>query len=144
MMQPSESQDLTRRLNYGTDLWDRLDLVKDQSEARIKQIQGFKSFLKSYKKLIESFKDGMRKTLQAYDKEVLNVKKPQPSGIFPMLGSLKQQSAGSDFQGDQMTQSLIVCKSSLMEMVKKVEQLGDSVQKDIVDGIDVFERHYNA
>lgn len=56
-------------LNYANDLWDNLKAVKEQTDNRQKRLVSLKSFLKAYKKALDGFKDGVKKSLVQFEKE---------------------------------------------------------------------------
>ena len=58
-------------LTYGVDLWDNLNVVKESTDQRCKQMQGLKNFFKQYKKAIDQFKDGVKKALVQFEKDII-------------------------------------------------------------------------
>ena len=68
---PAEKALPKHKLTYGQDLWDSLTSVRDATEHRQKTMGSLRNFFKSYKKALDGFRDGVRKALFVYEKEVL-------------------------------------------------------------------------
>ena len=57
--------------SYGRDLWDQLGVIRESTELRQKQMQSVRNFFKCYKRSLDQFKDGVKKALLQFEKEVI-------------------------------------------------------------------------
>ena len=58
-------------MTYGYDLNDNLNIIKEATDQRCKQMQSLKNFFKQYKKAIDSFKDIIKKALVQFEKDII-------------------------------------------------------------------------
>ena len=56
---------------YGRDLWDQLPVIKESTDLRVKQMQAIRNFFRTYRKSLDLFKDGVKKALLQFEKEVI-------------------------------------------------------------------------
>jgi len=57
--------------SFDTKLWDQIDAIKEQQDLKSKQMQALKTFFKSYRKSLDVFKDGVRKAVTQYEKDII-------------------------------------------------------------------------
>lgn len=109
-----------------------------------------RNFFKAYKKSLDAFKDGMRKAVFVFEKEVIQpqqkrVKEPAKSAfsVTNMLTMSKKKEADESVSMvDTLGSCFFNCKLSLEEVLKMLDQVGTQIQKECVEGIEVHERHY--
>ena len=117
-------------LSYGEHLWDNLYLIQIQSENRAKQMRALKSFFKNYQEILATFQSqlgtSIKKLKQDLDlpffKDGKIVKTDETWGSLKHIGEMRGHCEG---------------------MLQFIEDKSNQIQVDMVDGLDLYEKHYS-
>ena len=83
----------------------------------------------------------MRRAVGQLERDVIMVGKKQGNGGF--FGGIGSKDEGDHPQSqDQITQVIGGCRDQCHLLAKQIEAVSESIQRDLIDGIDVFDKHY--
>lgn len=113
-------------------------------------MQAIRSFFKTYRKSLDQFKDGVKKALLQFEKEVIvpqskkGYKIGQKASNFPQTKKSQKTEAHSisNCLVDTLGSCLFNTKLSLDETIRIIENVSVSIQGELVDGLDIHEKNY--
>ena len=100
-------------------------------------------FFKQYKKTIDGFKDGMKKASLQFEKEVIV---PQNQKGYKISQKFKKNNKEPQNYGlnDTLSSCLFNSKLSMDEVIKSIDSISSSFQKEMIDGLDIYEKTYST